>query len=237
MAILLFAAGICFAAQGTIVLTGGRILKGDIEKQDDGSCWLTQKGQSIRFEKDEIARIVCSGAGRQNVSAERFSRAFRDSPVISAPVRILSTPYDDLIHQAARVNNLDPALVKAVIKAESNFNPLDRSRKGACGLMQLMPATARILGVRDIYSPHENIAAGTRFLRDMLNEFNGDVERAVAAYNAGPAPVHRYKDVPPYRETKQYVRAVFRYYQRYRVPGRIICSEDDSGCLTLSNIR
>ena len=232
----LLIAGTCFAAPGTLILTGGQVVKGDIEQQPDGSCWLTRQGGAIKFEKDEIAGISGARSAQKDVADERFGRAFSATPALSAPARVMTTPYDEIIRHAARVNNLDPALVKAVIRAESNFNPLDRSCKGACGLMQLMPETARILGVRDIYSPHENIAAGTRFLRDMMNDFKGDTERAIAAYNAGPGPVRRYNDVPPYRETRQYVRNVFRYYQKYRSPRKISCSVNDAGCLTLSNV-
>jgi soluble lytic murein transglycosylase len=122
--------------------------------------------------------------------------------------------YDGLIGLTAREHEVEPALVKAVIAAESNFDPEAVSRKGAQGLMQLMPVTAMDLGVEDPLRPSENVRAGTRYLRQMLDRY-GDLERAVAAYNAGPEAVDRYGGVPPYRETQDYVRRVLTYYRHY----------------------
>jgi len=122
--------------------------------------------------------------------------------------------YDGLIGLTAREHEVEPALVKAVIAAESNFDPEAVSRKGAQGLMQLMPVTATDLGVDDPLRPMQNVQAGTRYLRLMLDRY-GDLERAVAAYNAGPAAVDHYGGVPPYRETQDYVRRVLTYYRHY----------------------
>lgn len=122
--------------------------------------------------------------------------------------------YDRLIRRAARAYALDPALVKAVIAAESNFDPRATSHKGAQGLMQLMPKTARGLGVRNPYSPQDNVLGGARYLREMLDRF-GDLSRAVAAYNAGPTAVDRYGGIPPYPETRKYVSRVLRYHRGY----------------------
>ena len=122
--------------------------------------------------------------------------------------------YDGLIGLTAREHEVEPALVKAVIAAESNFDPEAVSRKGAQGLMQLMPVTATDLGVEDPLLPTENVRGGTRYLRLMLDRY-GDLERALAAYNAGPAAVDRFGGVPPYRETQAYVRRVMAYYRHY----------------------
>ena len=122
--------------------------------------------------------------------------------------------YDRLIRRAAEAYELEPALVKAVIAAESNFDPRATSRKGAQGLMQLMPRTAAGLGVRDPYSPQDNVLGGARYLREMLDRY-GDMSRALAAYNAGPTAVDRYRGVPPYRETQKYVSRVLHYYRGY----------------------
>ena len=122
--------------------------------------------------------------------------------------------YDGVIEAAAGSEGLPPALVKAVIAAESNFNPRARSPKGAQGLMQLMPQTAAHLGVTDAYEVQQNVRAGTRYLARMVERF-GDWQRALAAYNAGPEAVDRYSGIPPYRETQEYVRRVLAYYQRY----------------------
>jgi soluble lytic murein transglycosylase len=122
--------------------------------------------------------------------------------------------YDGLIGLTARENQVQPALVKAVIAAESNFDAGAVSRKGARGLMQLMPATADSLGVEDPFEPSDNVRGGTRYLRSMLDRY-GDLTRAVAAYNAGPSAVDRYGGVPPYRETQDYVNRVLTYYRAY----------------------
>jgi hypothetical protein len=122
--------------------------------------------------------------------------------------------YDQLIARAARRHGLPPALVKAVVKAESNFQPDALSDKGAQGLMQLMPATAEDLGVDHPFTPEENVLGGTRYLREMYDRF-GDWEHALAAYNAGPGAVDRFGGVPPYAETQEYVERVLHYYRRY----------------------
>lgn len=123
--------------------------------------------------------------------------------------------YDKLIRKTARRYGVPPALVKAVVKAESNFQRHAVSRAGAQGLMQLMPATASDLGVQDPFSPEENIHGGTRYLRAMIDRFEGDWKHALAAYNAGPGAVDQYGGIPPYRETREYVERVLHYYQRY----------------------
>ena len=122
--------------------------------------------------------------------------------------------YDGLILLNARANDLPPALVKAVIAAESRFDTAAVSRAGAQGLMQLMPETARQLGVDDPFRPDENVRGGTRYLRAMLDRY-GDMVRALAAYNAGPTAVDQYRGVPPYPETRDYVRRVLTYYRHY----------------------
>lgn len=124
--------------------------------------------------------------------------------------------YTDEIAEAARQFAVDPALVRAVIHAESGFNPRARSPKGAMGLMQLMPGTARMLGVTDPHLPGNNIAGGARYLSSLLDRFKNDVTLATAAYNAGPEAVKRHAGVPPYPETQVYVQRVKILYQRYR---------------------
>jgi soluble lytic murein transglycosylase len=123
--------------------------------------------------------------------------------------------YDSLIMREAKANNLEPALVKAVIAAESNFSPSAVSHAGAQGLMQLMPQTAAGLGVEDPFHARENVSGGSRYLREMLDRY-GDLKRALAAYNAGPKAVDRYRGIPPYPETKAYVKRVLAYYRGYR---------------------
>jgi soluble lytic murein transglycosylase-like protein len=123
--------------------------------------------------------------------------------------------YDHIIRMLCREHQMDFSLVKAVIKAESAFNPQAISKKGARGLMQLMPDTARELSVDDPFDPYDNLQGGVRYLRQMLNIFNGDVTLAVAAYNAGPGAVQSSNAVPPYPETRMYVKRVLQYRREY----------------------
>jgi len=124
-----------------------------------------------------------------------------------------AAPYDEEIRAAAAKYGVEPALVRAVIQQESGFNPKATSPAGAQGLMQLMPATARGLGVTDAYDPVQSIDAGTRYLAGQLDRFGGDVRLALAAYNAGPGAVQRYGGIPPYAETQRYVENVLAHYQ------------------------
>ena len=122
---------------------------------------------------------------------------------------------DYIIKEKADKYNLDESLIKAVIKAESGFNPNAVSKAGASGLMQLMPGTARGLGVEDIFDVEQNIEGGAKYLRGMLDRFDGDKSLALAAYNAGPNAVKRYGGIPPYQETQNYVKRVLSYERNY----------------------
>ena len=123
--------------------------------------------------------------------------------------------YDPLIWRAAEKYRVDYALVKAVIKAESNFNPRAISNAGARGLMQLMPETANVLRVNDPFHPEDNIEGGVRHLRYLLDLFKGNLYLVLAAYNAGEEAVFRYNDIPPYRETRTYIQRVLKYFRNY----------------------
>ena len=125
--------------------------------------------------------------------------------------------YAEIVKKVAREQKLDQALLRAVIAAESGYDPNAVSSKGAVGLMQLMPETAQRYGVNNLYDPAENIHAGARYLRDLIHKFNDDLSLALAAYNAGEDAVIRYGNrIPPYRETREYVPRVMNLYRRYR---------------------
>jgi soluble lytic murein transglycosylase-like protein len=132
------------------------------------------------------------------------------------PVEKAKHPYKTIIKKAAERYEIDPALVKAIIMAESNYNPRAISKMGARGLMQLMPATAEALGVEDCFNPEHNIHAGVRYFRQLLDRFDGNIEFALAAYNAGSRKVRKYNGIPPYRATQIYIEKVFVYYERYK---------------------
>lgn len=134
-------------------------------------------------------------------------------------VPLYTRPFAQWIAKAADEHQLDPALIRAVIHAESSFRPSAISRKGAVGLMQLMPATAKQLGVSDASVPEHNIAAGSRYLAGLLKQHNGELPLALAAYNAGSSNVRRYNGIPPFAETKAYVERVAILHKRYQRAG------------------
>lgn len=129
---------------------------------------------------------------------------------------VSSKKYDKIISEAARRHGLLFSLVKSVIAVESGFDSRSVSRKGAKGLMQIMPANYRALAIRDPFDPYQNIMGGTRYLKQMVDRYNGRLKLALAAYNAGPDAVDRYKGIPPFRETREYVQRVLRALRMYQ---------------------
>jgi hypothetical protein len=192
---------------------------------------LLQGGEVLKVSSYDVgtdhARLTLASGGVLTVSVLRIDRILADEivPVIVEPppaeVALLSltfpedatapaTPYGEEILDAARRFQLNPQLVAAVTRVESAFQPRARSRKGARGLMQLMPSTAARFGVaaHELYTPARNLEAGARYLRFLIDHFEGDAVRVIAAYNAGENAVERYGGIPPYRETQDYVRRV-----------------------------
>jgi hypothetical protein len=172
---------------------------------DHGVVHLTDSPADPRYRNFQFGASGGSGSGI--LVLMRQHRPMRDDGTSSAA-------FDRLIAREARRHGVSPALVKAVVKAESNFHPEAVSSQGAQGLMQLMPDTADSLGVSDPFRPEENVWGGTRYLREMLDRYR-NVRHALAAYNAGPSAVDRFGGVPPYPETQEYVDRVLDYYRRY----------------------
>ena len=170
----------------------------------------------------------------ETVRDDAFHRALRNTVSLKGGSKRPPALYDPYIRMASRKNRLDPDLIKAVIQQESGFHRKGVSRKGAKGLMQLMPETAKDLGVKDAFDPWENIQGGTRYLRMMLENFDGDLVKALAAYNAGPNAVRKYNSVPPYRETQGYVRKVLHTYRLYR-GSKLYAFEDARGHLVVTD--
>ena len=142
-----------------------------------------------------------------------------NSKVNWSATRLYTREYATPISLAAKAHGIDPALIRAVIHAESGFNPNARSRKGAIGLMQLMPGTASDMGVSNPDAAQQNIQGGVKYLAQLLDQYHGDVTLATAAYNAGPANVEKYRGVPPFAETQTYVKRVKLLLERYKAQG------------------
>lgn len=158
------------------------------------------------------------GWRRMVVTPRNRAAGMRRAPRDRSPGRF--TRYDSFIREAAQLYRLPEPFIRAVMHVESNFDPKVVSVDGAMGLMQLMPGTARKMGVTDPFDPRQNILGGARFLRILANQFKGDLVLTVAGYNAGGGAVTRYDGVPPFRETRRYVNKVLESYYRYRAAQR-----------------
>jgi soluble lytic murein transglycosylase-like protein len=192
----------------------------------------------IRVVRDADGNMVAGNLPAGAVGARSSARgapAAESAAPDPAPSRL-----NQMIRELARRHGVSPALVKAVVTVESDFDPKAVSAKGARGLMQLMPGTAAELGVDDIYDPRGNLDGGIRHLRGLLDRYDGDVRLALAAYNAGEEAVRRHGGIPPYPETRQYVRRVLDQYERWQraEPERQVLyrSRDASGRLMVSNV-
>jgi len=179
-----------------------------------GKVVITNKGNAITAVRffGNIREALVTLRSTRGLAYQPYGAAVFDS---SANVE---TPFGSLFHDAAQTHGVDPRLLVAVAGRESAMNPNATSRAGACGLMQLMPATARFLGITNIFDPHDNVFGAARYLRTLLDTFHGDLDLTLAAYNAGPGAVLRYNGVPPYPETQAYVRNVRARYEAYASP-------------------
>src|SRR5438309_9337965 len=178
--------------------------------------WLTPPGAAdVYVYKDKQGVLTFT-----NVPTHQgFRRVIREGYARASSLGSSAYSYEDLIRSASDRHSVDPDLIRAVIKVESDFDSSARSNKGAMGLMQLMPETARLHNVVDLYNPSANIDGGVRHLKLLLGKYQGDLELSLAAYNAGVNAVEKYGGIPPFGETKDYIRRVLRYYDTYRGNG------------------
>jgi membrane-bound lytic murein transglycosylase B len=204
---VLLTAGVATASAEIVVLTSGRTLSVKNHRQDGDAVILTlRSGGEVTCDKSLIEKITPDEVPHPDPQAEQEAVAVAQ-PLIDVASILQTTPYGEFISAAAEAHGVDPLLVRALIKVESNYQPRARSSKGAMGLMQLMPSTARLYNVRNPYDPKTNIEAGVKQLKTLLDRL-GAVDLALAAYNAGEGVVQKFGGVPPYRETRDYVTRI-----------------------------
>lgn len=187
-----------------------------VYEMPDGSRMITD--HPIKSRRARLVRASAEVRGAGALAAEKNSPVFREPP----------STYDRLIRRYADEYGVEFSLVKAVMTVESAFNPYAVSKKGARGLMQMMPDTAGRYGVRDIYNPVENIRAGVQHLKYLSEEFNNKLYLVIAAYNAGENAVKQYHGIPPFAETQDYVKKVLYYHNQYRPKYRYYTVATDS---------
>lgn len=218
--VLLFAA--TAASASIAVFSDGRNMKIEAYAVEEDIIHLTlQGGGKMSMALTRIERVVDDEVSTPEV-VEEVKKIVEEGGVFprrswkysehSGP--LFQSKYNEIIVEAAKRFDVDAALVSAVIKAESDYNPHTVSHKGARGLMQLMPATAKRFGVKNSFDPEQNIHAGTRYLRWLLKTFDGNADLAVAAYNAGEGNVWKYNGVPPFRETVTYINRISKHIRK-----------------------
>lgn len=184
-----------------------------------GDRAILRNGFTIDHDRREVigdtTRLYTAGGYVDVPTAEIVSYEHADTPL--APVLAPTKTIQDHVTDASKTTGIDPDFINSVIHQESGFNPNAVSPKGARGLMQLMPNTADKLGVRNSFDPAENVQGGAAYLRQLLELYHGDAQKALAAYNAGPGRVEQYRGVPPYRETQAYVARIIREYNRKKL--------------------
>jgi len=182
---------------------------------------VLQSGQRIHITGYELLgeniRLTLAG-GTLEIPADTLVRIDPEDTFPPTKMKLLDVPYAKFVATSAHAHGVAPELVASVISAESNFNPHAVSSKSARGLMQLMPETAARFGVINLFDPAQNIDAGTRYLKELLLRYDGDLALTLAAYNAGPVRIKQFRGAPPYRETQSYILRVTEKYQRFSRP-------------------
>jgi hypothetical protein len=232
----LLALAICLAANAAsasiAVFSDGRNMKIESYAVEEETIHLSFAGGGkmsmalTRIERivdDEVTTPEVVEEVKKIVEEGVFPRRSWTYSEVSPP--LWQSKYNDIIIAAAKKFDVDAALISAVIKAESDYNPRELSHKGARGLMQLMPATAERFGVKNSFDPEENIYAGTRYLHWLLKTFDGNADLAVAAYNAGEGNIWKYNGVPPFRETVNYINRIAKHIRK-AIDQNVIASVD-----------
>jgi hypothetical protein len=211
------------ASASIVVFADGRNTKIETYEVEGDLIHLSLKGGGqmslplMRIERivdDEIVEVAVVAEVQKIVEEQGGVFPQRSWRYSETSVPLWQSKYNEIIVAAAKKHDVDAALVSAVIKAESDYNPHTVSHKGARGLMQLMPATAKRFGVTNSFDPQENIYAGTKYLRWLLTKFDGNADLAVAAYNAGEGNVWKYDGVPPFRETVNYINRIAKHIRK-----------------------
>jgi soluble lytic murein transglycosylase-like protein len=200
---LLASVAVCGTAQGEIY----------VYEMPNGTRMVTD--HQLNDKRARLVRVTGAVRDAGKLAAQKNSPVFREDP----------STYDRLIQRYADEYGVEFTLVKAVMTVESAFNPYSVSNKGACGLMQIMPQTAKRYGVLDIYNPVENVRAGVQYLRHLSELFNNKIHLVIAAYNAGENAVLQYQGIPPYEETQSYVKKVLYYKNHYTTKSPIITAD------------
>ena len=211
VAVLASSLGAGAVSADTLYLRAGKTLKIETLACNAFACVATLKGGEVEVRAIDVERVEPD----EEVDVEPVAAAVSAGPLLDSAPRTI----EQMVADAAHRYSLPRSLVRAVARAESSFDPAAISPKGALGVMQLMPGTAKELGVRNALDPGENIDAGARLLRQLLEKYEGRVAEALAAYNAGPGAVARHRGVPPYRETRGYIRKVVRDFEKAEKQG------------------
>jgi hypothetical protein len=212
---VLVGASVSSASAEIVFLTSGRTLSVKGHRQDGELMVLSLRaGGELSFDQTLVDRIVPDEVAHPEPQPEPEPAAAQEAPkppAINVELLLGSTPYGQIISAMSQAHGVDPLLVRALIQVESNYKPHAKSSKGAMGLMQLMPQTAREYKVRNPYDPKTNVEAGIKKLKSLIDKWG--VELALAAYNAGEGAVQRFNGIPPYRETRDYVTRILSLWR------------------------